>query len=51
MTKAIELEKINGNEIIDFLNKNEDDRLCDVNVMNNSYTFVDQEIKNDQYST
>ena len=45
------LEAINGNEIIDFLNKEtqENDDLCDISISSGSFVFESQEVKGSTY--
>lgn len=53
MEKQLDIKLINGNEIIDFLNKqsaadNED--LCDISISSNSFVFEKQEVKKNTYT-
>ena len=49
--KELNLEEINGNEIIDFLNKEtrDNDELCDLSISSNSFVFERQELKKGTY--
>ena len=47
------LEKINGNEIIKFLNElsfDDDENLCDVSIVEGSFVFESQVIKDEKYT-
>ncbi|MBP7845811.1 MAG: hypothetical protein KA007_00035 [Candidatus Pacebacteria bacterium] len=50
--KELNLEEINGNEIIDFLNKEttrDSDKLCDIGMSSGSFVFEGQELKDGTY--
>lgn len=48
----LNLEEINGNEIIDFLNKEtrDNDELCDISISSGSFVFEEQKIKDGTYT-
>lgn len=47
----IDINKINGNEIIDFLNNLEDNEdIADISIVQKSFVFDNQKIQGDEYS-
>lgn len=50
--EQLDIKAINGNEIIDFLNKQSADNedLCDISIISNSFVFEKQEVKKNTYT-